>query len=840
MIRSHRSPMMLLAAPGIALLLTLVAMPLVLLLWSSWALETDEVGVATDLGAPLLNSIGWSLGIASACALVGWPVGRIICTSGPALKSFVLACSLMPAYGLFYCWWSLLRPGNPLADAAMAHGWTVELRQLVLAVSLVAWGWPLAAWVVCVNQTYQHRLIASMLALDGGSWLDRLRARWREDRGSLGVATAIIALAIMGETTAFDAAQVPTFASEVRALDAVGASSGEVVRTSLGGIAVSLAAAVCVAMMLGRMCASRGWTSSGDLLGGSSELSAGGSKRGWLAVAALGICATVLPIALLAWEVREQGAFSSFFAIHARGATNALAMAAVSGAIGGVIAVSAAAIAIARWRWLALGALSVSLAALALPATIVALAHAQAWRAIGQMGWLYDSVWIIALAQAARFSVVALAGGFWCASSLSKSDREAWLIHGRGLMDFIAMSRQSLWSAFLCGSLMVGALCVAETSLAARLAPPGIEWISSSLLNAIHYQDPASVSAALPWMAALGGLCACVIGWLGPMWRGASLMRLLFLSCAILTVSCDAGNSAPEGESSESLVTALPTPRVIGRTGFTEGRFQMPRALAVEPSDTGAVFVVDKSARVQRFDRSGKFERGWKMPRSERGKPTGLTIGPDGLLYVADTHEHCVTVFNRDGALVKTIGAYGTGPGEFIYPCDIAFDAAGRMFVAEYGGNDRIQVFASDGKWSHAFGSPGQQAGQFARPQSIVISPADELFAVDSCNHRIQVFSLEGKLLRVIGSAGSAGGEFAYPYSVALANDGSLLVAEFGNCRIQRIDSSTGKSLGIWGGGGTDVGRLNAPWAIEIVHGSLYIVDAGNGRVQVVAEKSLR
>ena len=41
----------------------------------------------------------------------------------------------------------------------------------------------------------------------------------------------------------------------------------------------------------------------------------------------------------------------------------------------------------------------------------------------------------------------------------------------------------------------------------------------------------------------------------------------------------------------------------------------------------------------------------------------------------------------------------GTGPGQFIYPTDVAFDAKGHVFVSEYGDNDRIQVFEPDGKF---------------------------------------------------------------------------------------------------------------------------------------------
>jgi hypothetical protein len=182
------------------------------------------------------------------------------------------------------------------------------------------------------------------------------------------------------------------------------------------------------------------------------------------------------------------------------------------------------------------------------------------------------------------------------------------------------------------------------------------------------------------------------------------------------------------------------------------------------------------------------------------------------------------------------LGEYGMEHGQFIYPTDIAFAPDGRMFIAEYGSNDRIQVFDRDRAFLYSFGSNGVEPGQFLRPQAIVYdAERDELYVADVGNHRIQVFTGAGELHRMFGSAGQEPGKFAYPFGLALEIDGkavisatgrpaiaptgpgkrTVVVAEHGNHRVQRLDAESGAALDAAGGLGTAGGRLKYPWALE-------------------------
>src|SRR4030042_1964900 len=69
---------------------------------------------------------------------------------------------------------------------------------------------------------------------------------------------------------------------------------------------------------------------------------------------------------------------------------------------------------------------------------------------------------------------------------------------------------------------------------------------------------------------------------------------------------------------------------VWGRRGVSDGRFQKPRAMAIDDQDR--IYVVDMTARIQVFDTDGRFLRGWHTPKKETGKPTGLCVARDGRI----------------------------------------------------------------------------------------------------------------------------------------------------------------------------------------------------------------
>src|SRR5438552_2924530 len=106
---------------------------------------------------------------------------------------------------------------------------------------------------------------------------------------------------------------------------------------------------------------------------------------------------------------------------------------------------------------------------------------------------------------------------------------------------------------------------------------------------------------------------------------------------------------------------------VWGKRGVQGGAVVKPRAIAIDPSDR--LYVVDWTARIQVYDRDGKYlGKTWHTPDYRNGRPSGLSIDRDGNLLVSDSHYHCLRIYTHDGKLLRTIrGEAGTAPGQLSY-----------------------------------------------------------------------------------------------------------------------------------------------------------------------------
>jgi DNA-binding beta-propeller fold protein YncE len=260
-----------------------------------------------------------------------------------------------------------------------------------------------------------------------------------------------------------------------------------------------------------------------------------------------------------------------------------------------------------------------------------------------------------------------------------------------------------------------------------------------------------------------------------------------------------------------------------------------PRAVAIDGNDH--LYIVDYTARIQVFDRDGRFLGPcWTTPDYRNGRPSGLSIARDGNLIVSDSHYHCFRIYSPQGIELRKIGGNaGTGPGQLGYVSDVVEDEEGYYYIAEFGENQRISKFTHDGKFMSFWGSAGTKPGQFARARALALGPDGNLYVADACNHRIQVFTRDGGLVACWGRPGTAPGELSYPYDLAFGPNGCLYVVEYGNHRVQKF-TTDGVSLGCWGGPGREPGCFYAPWALAVDSRSrVHVIDTENHRVQRIS-----
>ncbi|MEW6247515.1 MAG: 6-bladed beta-propeller [Nitrospirota bacterium] len=299
----------------------------------------------------------------------------------------------------------------------------------------------------------------------------------------------------------------------------------------------------------------------------------------------------------------------------------------------------------------------------------------------------------------------------------------------------------------------------------------------------------------------------------------------------------------PKGESPESQeVMAIPSPYLLamqfGQEGVDDGEFSSPTGIALD--NDGNIYVADTDNHsIQKFDKDGKFIARWGgEPSQEEGLfyyPRGLAIGPDGEVYVADSGNNRVQKFDSDGNCMHAWGRFGfawrgADLGKFDVPWGIATDKEGNIYVSDTS-NSRIQKFKSDGTPLLKWGRDGSFDGAFFFPRGVAVDFVGNIFVADEGNNRIQKFDARGSFLTKWGREGSGPGQFKAPWGVACDALGNVYVVDSGNHRIQKFDGN-GTFLCAWGNRGKTEGQLNFPSGIAVdKEGCVYVVDSGNNRV---------
>lgn len=168
-------------------------------------------------------------------------------------------------------------------------------------------------------------------------------------------------------------------------------------------------------------------------------------------------------------------------------------------------------------------------------------------------------------------------------------------------------------------------------------------------------------------------------------------------------------------------------------------------------------------------------------------QPTGIAFdAASGRLYVADTAEHRIHIFERDGSLAGSIGRRGTGEGEFNYPTYLWRTPEGRLYVTD-SLNFRVQAFDARGQFVGKFGRQGDGTGDAARQKGVATDRHGHVYVVDALFHAFQIFDATGRLLLPVGERGQERGEFWLPTGIFIdSDDGDMIyIADSYNRRIQ-------------------------------------------------------
>lgn len=210
--------------------------------------------------------------------------------------------------------------------------------------------------------------------------------------------------------------------------------------------------------------------------------------------------------------------------------------------------------------------------------------------------------------------------------------------------------------------------------------------------------------------------------------------------------------------------------------------------------------------------------------------PSDVAVSRDGRIYVVDSGNHRIAVFQRGGKRLFTFGSRGSGAGQLRDPVGIGIDPSGRVYVADKG-NHRIQIFSADG--AHVRALAVKAGGKDVAPVDVAVDAAGKtVYVTGNSNHKVMAFSPDGRLLYQWGGEGVNRGEFRYPATVAVGADGRVYVVDVLNTRVQvRDPDGSFYTVGEWG---VLPGQLFRPKGVALDRrGRVYVSDSYLDVVQV-------
>ncbi|MFH0924400.1 MAG: NHL repeat-containing protein [bacterium] len=193
----------------------------------------------------------------------------------------------------------------------------------------------------------------------------------------------------------------------------------------------------------------------------------------------------------------------------------------------------------------------------------------------------------------------------------------------------------------------------------------------------------------------------------------------------------------------------------FGKRGKGNGEFEMPLGLCEGPEEQ--IFIADSgNHRIQVFDKQGKFIKLFNLTPDKYGAsadPTDLAIDETrGRCIIVDNDNHRLIVYSLEGNYQSEFGGVGYEEGKFRYPYSIVLDSKKNWYVVDVI-NTRVQSFDPDGKFIRSIGRWGIEKGQFFRPQGCAIDDKDHLYVSESYEYigAIQVFDTENNFLAIVG-----------------------------------------------------------------------------------------
>ena len=267
------------------------------------------------------------------------------------------------------------------------------------------------------------------------------------------------------------------------------------------------------------------------------------------------------------------------------------------------------------------------------------------------------------------------------------------------------------------------------------------------------------------------------------------------------------GTARPFAHGGSRLFEFDPSGKYVREIGKDSYGFMFAAQVRIDPADN--IWVVDQMTEmVMKFSPQGRLlmllgrkaenvsvparepkNDGAGRPQDLFSRPTDVAWDAAGDIFVADGLGNArIAKFDKDGKFIKSWGKRGTANGEFANVRSIAVDAQGNVYAAD-GGNKRIEVFDNDGNFKTAYTGVGNaQALCLTKGASpfLYVSNSNPPADIDR-DGEIYKMQLDGTVVGKFGKAGKLPKEFGTVNAIDCRNANTLYVGEVGNLRVQKL-----------------------------------------------------
>jgi sugar lactone lactonase YvrE len=225
----------------------------------------------------------------------------------------------------------------------------------------------------------------------------------------------------------------------------------------------------------------------------------------------------------------------------------------------------------------------------------------------------------------------------------------------------------------------------------------------------------------------------------------------------------------------------------FGEDGTGKGQFKFPYGIATD--DKGKVFVADLyNGNISIFDEKGKFIDYFAqkvMTDKNIAAPAALRI-IDKKVYITDIKTNKAYVFDLNGKLLLEVGKPGTKEGEFNAPNGITADEEGNIYIVDTA-NQRVQIFDKAGKFKKIINGSNNGKGEsvFVNPRGIGIDSRGIMYVVSNLTHLVYGFDKDGKKVFEFGGMGENNGQFSLPNGLFIDKNDNVYITDTLNIRVQ-------------------------------------------------------